>query len=112
MSKLADFLTKNKVDTRRLLAVSRKLEALRPEDTAQKSLRAKVKAGGADLSDEQKAQAKAKPRSGRPLTPPTLNAALAGDTVPGPAKTRIVKAVNAIVSTKKGAKEATLRDLF
>jgi hypothetical protein len=109
MSKLSDWLTKNKVDPRRVVAFSRDLEAHRPEDRKLKSLRAKVKGGTA--SDEDKEKAKQKPRSGKPVSAPTLDRAIRGQTVPGPAKTRIVRAVNAILSQKKKS-EVQLKDLF
>jgi hypothetical protein len=109
VSKLSDFLKKNKMDARRLISVSKGLEALQVEDRKQKSLRAKVKGGKA--SDEEKEKAKAKPRSGKAVTPPTLDRALKGETVPGPAKTRILRAVNSILETKKKTAVA-LKELF
>lgn len=109
MSKLSDWMTKNKIDSRRVIAVSKDLEALRPEDRALKSLRAKVKAGKA--GDDEKEKAKVKPRSGKPVTSPTIERALEGKSIPGPAKTRIVRAVNAILTTKKKG-EVQLKDLF
>ena len=109
MSKLSDFMKKNKLDARRLMAFSRQLEGLQPEDRKQKALRAKVKGGTA--SDEEKEKAKTKPRSGRPVTPPMLDRALKGESVPGPAKTRILRAVNAILETKKQS-AVQLKELF
>jgi hypothetical protein len=109
MSKLSDWMKKNKMDARRLISVSRSLEGLQPEDRKQKALRAKVKGGAA--TDEEKEKAKTKPRSGRPVTPPMLARALQGTTVPGPAKTRILRAVNAILETKKKT-AVQLKELF
>ena len=110
MSKLSDWLKKNKVDARRVISVSRSLEALQPEDRKQKALRAKVKGGQA--SDEEKEKAKTKPRSGRPVSPPTMSRAIAGQTIPGPAKTRIVRAINAILEVKKKGTTVQLKELF
>jgi hypothetical protein len=45
------------------------------------------------------------------VSQPTLDAALAGEAVNGPSKTRILRAVNTILTTKK-APAATLKDLF
>ena len=109
MSKLSDWMTKNKIDPRRLMATSRSLEALRREDRAQKMVRAKAK--GPTATDDLKEKAKTKPRSGRPVSPPTIAKAMSGGAVPGPAKTRILRAVNALLATKKKS-EVTLKDLF
>ena len=108
MSKLADTLKKNKVDPRRVIAVSKTLEGLTVEDRAIKLLKAKAKGG------DEKAKAAVtdkEVRSGKAVTPPTLNAALAGETINGPAKTRILRAVNQILTTKKQS-AVTLKDLF
>ena len=109
MSKLSDYLKTKKIDARRLLVVSKDLEQLRPEDRALKLLKAKAKGG--DEAAKGKMEGKGKPRSGRAVTTPTLNAALAGEAIAGPAKTRILRAVNALLATKKGG-EAKLKDLF
>jgi len=107
MSKLKDYLDKQKVDPRRILSASRELEALRPEDRATRLAKKRAK-GGEESAKEAAAK---KPRSGKPLSAPTLNRALAGDAVSGPAKTRLLRALN-IVLGKKKLGEATLRDLF
>ncbi len=109
MSKFSDFLKTKKIDARRLTAVSKDLEQLRPEDRAVKLLKGQAK-GGNDAA-KAKLEGKAKPRSGRPITQPTLDAALKGDAVNGPAKSRILRAVNTLLKTKKVA-EVTLKDLF
>ena len=109
MSKLSDWMTKNKVDARRVVAISKDLEGHRREDRALKALRAKVKAGKA--GDDEKEKAKQKPRSGKPVSTPTLEKAMRGATIPGPAKTRIIRAVNAILTQKKKG-EVQLKDLF
>lgn len=109
MSKFSDFLKTKKIDARRLVAVSKDLEQLRPEDRAHKLLKVQAKAGS-DVA-KAKLEGKSKPRSGRPLTQPTLDAAVKGDEVNGPAKTRILRAVNTLLKTKKAA-EVTLKDLF
>lgn len=106
MSKLADFLTKNKIADRRILATSKDLEGLRPEDRALKLAKKTKKEGESKDGGEKK-----KPRSGRPVSPPALRAARAGEGVSGPTKTRILRAVNAVLASKKKP-EITLRDLF
>ncbi|MBK8172077.1 MAG: hypothetical protein IPK60_17275 [Sandaracinaceae bacterium] len=109
MTKLADVLKKNKLDARRLIATSKKAEGLRPEDRALKMLKSKAK-GGDEAAKTATAEAK-KPRSGRAVSKPTLDAALAGKAITGTAKTRITRAVNALLVAKKKA-EVTMRDLF
>lgn len=109
MSKFSDFLKTKKIDARRLVAVSKDLEQLRPEDRALKLLKGQAKTG--NEAAKAKVDVKVKPRSGRPITQPTLDAALNGDAVNGPAKTRILRAVNTLLKTKKAA-EVTLKDIF
>ena len=53
----------------------------------------------------------AKPRSGRPITPRALNAALAGGPISGPSKQRILRAVNYLLEQKKKDK-VELKALF
>ena len=110
MSKLKDFLTKNKIDSRRLLVASKDLEQLRPEDRKVRLAKRTAKAGG-DVPDAVKELAAKERRSGRAVTPATIRAALTGEAVSGPAKTRILRALNAVLTQKKKG-EVALRDLF
>lgn len=108
-SKFAQFLTDNKIDPRRVAAASRKLERLRPEDRAKKLARRNAKKSEAKPAEG--AEKPTKPRSGRPATGRLLNAAQAGKPVSGPAKTRLLRAVNSVLEQKK--KSATdLKTLF
>jgi hypothetical protein len=105
-SKLSTFLSTNKLNSKRLLAVSHELETLRPEDRALKAARRRNKsAEGADKKDV------AKPRSGRAVTPRALGAALAGTAISGPTKQRILRAVNYLLEQKKKDK-VELKTLF
>jgi hypothetical protein len=98
-SKLATSLKEAKIDPARVIAKSHEIEALQPEDRAIK--RAKKAAAGKDDDAAKAARAK-KPRSGRPVTERVLSAAIHGDkTVSGPAKNRILRAVNAVREQKK-----------
>ena len=99
----------SRIDPRRVLAASKKAEALTGED---RQIRlARHKARGGKPTDAEKALAEKKPRSGKSITPPTMARALRGEKVSGAAKTRITRAVNAVLTTKK--KDAvSLRDLF
>lgn len=107
-SKFAQFLADNKIDPRRVRAASRELERLRPDDRAKRLARRTAKKAETKPADGAKPE---KPRSGRPATARLLNAAAAGKPVTGPAKTRLLRAVNHILAQKK--KNATdLKSLF
>jgi hypothetical protein len=105
-SKLQTFLNTNKLNTKRLLAVSHTLETLRKEDRDLKlQRRTNRKAEGGEKKEV------AKPRSGRSVTPRALAAALAGTAISGPTKQRILRAVNAMLEQKKKDK-VELKTLF
>jgi hypothetical protein len=108
-SKFADFLKENKIDARRVLSSSRQIETLRVED--RKVHLAKKRAKGEESSDEKKAEQAPKPRSGRPVTDRLLASANNGTKVSGPAKTRMLRAVNRILEQRKLA-PVDLRALF
>jgi predicted RNA-binding Zn ribbon-like protein len=107
-SKFAAFLTEAKIDPARLMSASHVAESLRPEDRAIK-LAKKLAAGKDD--DASKAARTKKPRSGRPVTDRLVRAAIAGQSVSGPAKHRLLRAVNAVREAKKQP-AAELRALF
>jgi len=107
-SKLATFLSSKKIDARRVISASHALETLRPEDRQIKLNRRRAKGaeGGEAAPKEER-----KPRSGRPVTPRAMHAALSGKPVSGPTKHRIMRAVNHLLEQKKGEK-IDLRALF
>jgi hypothetical protein len=105
-SKLAEFLKNNKIDPRRIRVASKELEKHRPEDRALK-LKKRLSKG----AEAAKGEAAPKPRSGRPVTAPLLERALTGKAVAGPAKTRILRAVNRVLEQKK-KDPVDLRALF
>jgi hypothetical protein len=108
-SKLAQFLASKKLDARRLVAASRRLERLQPEDRKiklNKRLAKKAEGGDANAPKETR-----KPRSGRPVTQRAIDAALAGNAISGPTKTRILRAVNHLLEQKKQEK-VDLKALF
>ena len=107
-NKFAAYLAQAKIDPVRLLSASHAIESLRPEDRAIK--RAKKAASGKD-DDAAKAARSKKPRTGRPVTERLLVAAIGGKPVSGPAKHRLLRAVNAVHTAKKQP-EADLRKLF
>jgi hypothetical protein len=103
-TKFSEFLASKKIDPRRVIAASKELEKLRPEDRQIKM--AKRKKG------EEKSTETRKPRSGRPVTQRAIDAALSGNApVSGPTKTRILKAVNHLLEQKKQEK-VELKTLF
>src|SRR5271166_5798580 len=97
-TKFAQFIASQKLDGRRILAVSRKLEGLQPEDRLIRlnKRRAKGGEGGENAPKETR-----KARSGRPVTHRAMAAALAGKELSGPTKTRILRAVNHLLGQKK-----------
>jgi hypothetical protein len=111
MSKLEDYLKQQNVDPRRILAASHELEALRPEDRATRLAKKRVKGGDEAAKEAAKEAAAKKPRSGKPLSRPSLDRALAGTGISGAAKTRVLRALNIVLGQKKKG-EATLRDIF
>jgi hypothetical protein len=106
-NKFAQFLTDNQLDTRRVLAASRALEKLRPED--RKTRLAKRRGKGKEESKD--AAPAVTTRSGRPVTQRLLNSVTAGKPVTGPAKTRLLRAVNRVLEQKK-KEPVDLRKLF
>jgi hypothetical protein len=107
VSKLSDYLNKQKIDPRRVLATSKELEALRPED--RKIRLARVNAKGGDESAKELAAQKR--RSGRPVSRPAIARALAGGKVTRKTRARIVRALNAVLAHKSKG-EAKPADLF
>jgi hypothetical protein len=100
-TKLSEFLASKKIDPRRILAASAELENHRTEDKAILLARRRKKAGGDAAAKIPEELIKKKPRSGRPVTPRSIQAALSGKKISGPQKTRILKAINKVLETKK-----------
>jgi hypothetical protein len=107
-TKFAQFLVAKKVDPRRIISASRELEALRPED---RIIKLKKRLGRKAEGDAAAAKETRKPRSGRPVTPRALDAALTGGKMSGPTKTRLLHAINRILAQKK-QEAVELRVLF
>jgi hypothetical protein len=104
--KFKTFLTSKKIDPRRVLVASYRLERLTRDDRAIKRSKG-TKVEGADPATKETR----KPHSGRPVTPRSLDAALTGKTLSGPTKQRILRAVNALLEAKKQEK-VELKTLF
>jgi hypothetical protein len=107
-SKFAQFIATKKLDVRRIVAASHKLERLLPEDRAIRLNKRRSKAGDGGENAPKETR---KARSGRPVTDRAIQAALKGGEVSGPTKTRILKAVNHLLEQKKQEK-VDLRLLF
>lgn len=108
-TKFAGFIASKKLDPRRILIASRKIEANRPEDRLIRLKKRLAKPAGEAGGTE--AKETRKPRSGRPVTGRALAAALSGGKLSGPTKTRLVRAVNHMLEQKK-QEQVSLRDLF
>src|SRR5437899_1616054 len=105
-SKLQTFLSQNKLNAQRVLAVSHTLETHRKEDrTLKLERRRNRKVEGGEKKEV------AKPRSGRAVTPRAFATALSGGEISGPTKQRILRAVNHLLEQKKKDK-VELRTLF
>jgi hypothetical protein len=109
-SKLAQFLATKKIDVRRLMAASSRLEALTIEDRQIRLAKRRQRKGAADAAADAVKETR-KPRSGRPVTQRAIDAALSGGTLSGPTKTRILRAVNHLLEQKKQEK-IDLRAIF
>ena len=108
-TKLSQFLTSKKIDVRRLVNASHKLETLKLDD---RKIKLAKRVGRKAEGDAAKAAKETrKPRSGRAITPRGLAAALTGGTLSGPTKTRILRAVNFLLEQKKQEK-VDLKVLF
>jgi hypothetical protein len=100
-SKFSTFLSSKKLDARRLVNASHTIETLQREDRAQRLLKRQARnTEGAE-----------KPKDLRPITPRALTAALEGKPVSGPTKSRILRAVNSLLTQKK-QEVVTLKSLF
>jgi hypothetical protein len=111
-SRFSEYLSNEKIDPRRLLAASRQLERLRPEDRqARLKRRLGKKAEEASGTTDEKKEPTPKRRSGRPVTPRLLQSAQAGGSLTGAQKTRLLRALNHVLGQKK-KDPAELRKVF
>ena len=113
-SRFSEFLSAEKIDPRRLLVASRRLERLRPEDRKvrlERRLKKGTDAAAAPAAEGAEKKAPVKRRSGRPVTPRLLTQALSGAAISGAQKTRLLRALNSVLSVKKKG-EVDLRKVF
>jgi hypothetical protein len=109
-TKFAQFISARKLDSRRVLAASHRLERLRREDRGIKLNKRRAR-GGADGADASAPKETRKPRSGRPVTRRAFEAAMQGGELSGATKTRILRAINHLLELKK-LEKVDLRVLF
>ena len=109
MGQFSDFLSQAGIDTGRLLRASQRIEGVQDEDRALMRKRAEKRRRSAGQSYADAGIAK--PRSGRPLRPGHIEAAMSDQPVPGPVRTKMVRAVNAILQ-KKGQDPVNAPKLF
>lgn len=106
-TKFGEFLKEKKIDTRRILSASAKLERHRLEDRVIKLKQRKARSA----EDGKRDDSLPKPRSGRPVTDRAIQAAVVGKPLSGAAKTRLLRAVNHVLEQKK-QEAVDLRALF
>jgi hypothetical protein len=100
-TKIEDFLKEKKIDPRRILVASSEIERFRPEDRAIRLAKRAARKSEDAATKKKEGLAAKKPRTGRPVTPRALSAALVGKALSGPSKTRILRAVNHVLTQKK-----------
>jgi hypothetical protein len=110
MTKFAKFIEESKIDPRRVIAASRLLERLTQEDRMFLAEAARKRSLAGKKDSAKKGETK-KLHSNRPVTPSLIDAAKAGKPVSGPAKNRLVRAINRILEQKKQS-AIELRTLF
>jgi len=110
-TKFAKYLEDNKIIGLRLQSASTKIERLTAEDRAfiadvarKKSLAGRKNAASVVVE-------KKKLHSGRPVTARLIDAASVGKPVSGPAKTRLLRAVNQVLEQRKKP-AVVIKDLF
>ncbi|MDP9002746.1 MAG: hypothetical protein M3O46_21875 [Myxococcota bacterium] len=109
-TKFSQFIAAHKIDARRILAASHRLEQLQPEDRLIRLNKRRVRKAASDGGDGVTKETR-KPRSGRPVTRRALDAAAQGANLSGPTKTRILRAINHLLELKK-LEKVELRALF
>ncbi len=95
--KFKDFLAEKKLDARRVISASGKLERLTAADRKIRLAKRQAKKSDGDKKDVPTD----KPRSGRPVTQRAIDAALIGKSISGPQKTRLLRAINHLLEQKK-----------
>lgn len=100
-TKFSKFIEESKIDPRRLVAVSRRLERLSDEDRMFLAAFARARALAGRKKGAEMKREKRKLHSRRPVSPAAIDLACAGKPVGGPTKTRMLRAVNHILEQRK-----------
>jgi hypothetical protein len=100
-TKFSTFLEESKIDSRRLVAVSHRLERLSDEDRTFLADAARKRALAGRKEAANMKREKHKLHSRRPITPATVDLASAGKKLGGPTKTRMLRAINHILTQRK-----------
>src|SRR4029079_14016726 len=100
-TKIEDFLKEKKIDPRRILVASSELERLRPEDRAIRLAKRTARKSEDAATKKKEGLAAKKPRTGRPVTSRAITSAIVGKPLSGAAKTRILRAINHVITHKK-----------
>ncbi len=108
-TKFAKFLEESKIDPRRLIAASQQLERLTREDREFIAVTARIKSLAGKKTPA--TVEKKKLHTGRYVSPALITAASVGKSVSGPAKSRVLRAVNRILEQRK-LPAVELRALF
>jgi hypothetical protein len=100
-TKIEEFLKEKKIDLRRILVASSELERLRPEDRAIRLAKRTARKSEDAATKKKEGLAAKKPRTGRPVTSRAISSAILGKPLSGAAKTRILRAINHVLTQKK-----------
>ncbi|WP_373046003.1 hypothetical protein [Vulgatibacter sp.] len=109
MGQFSDFLSEKGIETKRLLQVSQRLERVgnADRDLIRKRAEKRRRNPGQSYADANLG----KPKSGRSLRPGHIEAAMQDKPVPGPVRSKMVRAVNRLLE-KKGQDAVTAPKLF
>lgn len=105
MGAFSDFLEAKKLTEEQILRRSKRLESLRSEDRALHRRREAHRRSGAKTSYEEAGIAK--PRSGRSLQREHVRAAMNDKPIPGPVRTKMLRAISSLLGKDAGPIDVT-----
>jgi len=100
-TKFSKFIEESKIDPRRLVAVSVRLERLTEDDRQHIASAARARYLATKKERENMKREPHKMHSKRPVSPAAIEAARVGKPLGGPTKTRMLRAVNHILAQRK-----------
>jgi hypothetical protein len=110
MGQFSDFISQAGLDTKQILQTSERLESVRDEDRQLIRRRAEKRRRNAGQSYADAGIGK--PRSGRPLRPGHIQAAMEDKPVPAPVRGKMVRAINRLLQKKGGGEPVTAPKVF